>query len=139
MECEGIGPDRAESIAEWFADDENRRLVEELRALGLRFEAGEEDRPRDWLTGQTYVITGTLEGLSREQAQAEQGARREGDEFRLEEDDGPHSRRGAGRLRAGRGSADGRPAGHGNRAWTATGRLEPRRTDPGPAGPGNGR
>jgi DNA ligase (NAD+) len=76
IECDGIGPDRAESIAEWFADEENRRLVEELRALGLRFEAGEEDRPPEGpLTGQTYVITGTLEGMSREQAQAELEAR----------------------------------------------------------------
>ena len=36
MECEGIGPDRAEAIAEWFADEENRALVDELRALGLQ-------------------------------------------------------------------------------------------------------
>ena len=41
-EVEGIGPDRAEAIAEWFADDANRALVEELRALGLRFEIGDE-------------------------------------------------------------------------------------------------
>jgi DNA ligase (NAD+) len=76
MECEGIGPDRAESIAEWFADEENRRLVEELRALGLRFEADKDDRPPEGpLTGQTYVITGTLERWSREQAQAELEAR----------------------------------------------------------------
>jgi DNA ligase (NAD+) len=69
MECEGIGPERAEAIAEWFADDDNRRLVEELRALGLRFEAGEEDRPVEGpLTGKQYVITGTLESLSREEA-----------------------------------------------------------------------
>ena len=40
MEVEGIGPDRAEGIAEWFADDENRRLVAELRELGLRLELG---------------------------------------------------------------------------------------------------
>jgi DNA ligase (NAD+) len=72
MECEGIGTDRAESIAEWFAEDENRRLVDELRSLGLRFESGEEDRPPEGpLNGQTYVITGTLERWSREQAQAE--------------------------------------------------------------------
>jgi DNA ligase (NAD+) len=72
MECDGIGTDRAESIAEWFAEDENRRLVDELRSLGLRFESGEEDRPPEGpLTGQTYVITGTLERWSREQAQAE--------------------------------------------------------------------
>ena len=45
VECEGIGPERAEAIAEWFADEDNRALVEELRALGLRFEADEGDRP----------------------------------------------------------------------------------------------
>src|SRR4029077_7975201 len=43
MECEGTGPERAEAIAEWFADEDNRRLVEELRDLGLRFESDEED------------------------------------------------------------------------------------------------
>ena len=71
MECEGIGPERAEAIAEWFADDDNRALVEDLRGLGLRFEAGEEERPREGpLTGSTYIITGTLERFSREDAQA---------------------------------------------------------------------
>jgi DNA ligase (NAD+) len=71
MECEGIGPERAEAIAEWFADDENRRLVEELRSLGLRFEADEGDRPKEGpLTGRQYVITGTLETYTREQAAA---------------------------------------------------------------------
>jgi DNA ligase (NAD+) len=68
-EVEGIGPDRAESIVEWFSDDQNRALVSELRDLGLRFEAGEEERPKEGpLTGQTYVVTGTLESFSREQA-----------------------------------------------------------------------
>jgi DNA ligase (NAD+) len=71
QEVEGIGPDRAESIAEWFSDEENRKLVEELRELGLRFEAGEEERPVEGpLTGQSYVITGTLERYSREDAKA---------------------------------------------------------------------
>ena len=36
QEVEGIGPERAEAIAEWFSDDENRELVDELRELGLR-------------------------------------------------------------------------------------------------------
>jgi DNA ligase (NAD+) len=68
-EVDGIGPDRAESIAEWFRDERNRALVEELRELGLRFELGEEDRPKEGpLTGNTYVITGTLEQFSRDQA-----------------------------------------------------------------------
>jgi DNA ligase (NAD+) len=71
VEVEGIGPDRAELVAEWFADVENRRLVEELRALGLQMTAGEAERPVEGpLTGHQYVITGTLEGFTREEAKA---------------------------------------------------------------------
>jgi DNA ligase (NAD+) len=71
QEVEGIGPDRAEGIAEWFADEQNRALVQELRDLGLRFELGEEERPKEGpLTGGQYVITGTLERFSREDAKA---------------------------------------------------------------------
>ncbi len=68
-QVEGIGPDRAELIAEWFADEENRKLVEELRALGLQMTAGEAERPVEGpLTGNQYVITGTLEAWSRDEA-----------------------------------------------------------------------
>jgi DNA ligase (NAD+) len=71
QEVEGIGPDRAESIQEWFADEQNRALVAELRGLGLSFEASEAERPVEGpLTGKTYVITGTLASYSREQAKA---------------------------------------------------------------------
>jgi DNA ligase (NAD+) len=70
-EVEGFGPDRAEDVAEWFSDEQNRALVQELRELGLRFELGDEERPREGpLTGQTYVITGTLERFSRDEAKA---------------------------------------------------------------------
>jgi DNA ligase (NAD+) len=70
-EVEGFGDDRAEAVAEWFADDENRALVDELRKLGLRFESGDEDKPVEGpLTGSQYVITGTLENYSREDARA---------------------------------------------------------------------
>jgi DNA ligase (NAD+) len=69
IECEGIGPERAEAIAEWFADEDNGRLVDELRSLGLRFESDEDDKPVEGpLSGTQYVITGTLESMSREQA-----------------------------------------------------------------------
>jgi DNA ligase (NAD+) len=70
-EVEGFGPDRAEIVVEWFADEQNRALVEELRGLGLRFETGEEDKPVEGpLTGRTYVITGTLERFTRDEAAA---------------------------------------------------------------------
>jgi DNA ligase (NAD+) len=69
QEVDGIGPDRAESIADWFEDEGNRALVQELRELGLRFEAGEEERPKEGpLSGRQYVLTGTLESFTREAA-----------------------------------------------------------------------
>jgi DNA ligase (NAD+) len=72
VEAEGIGPERAEAIAEWFRDEDNRRLVTELRELGLRFVVSEEERPVEGpLSGSTYVVTGTLERFTREQAKAE--------------------------------------------------------------------
>jgi DNA ligase (NAD+) len=70
-EVEGFGPDRAEAVAEWFADAEDRALVAELRRLGLNFELTEEEQPREGpLTGRTYVITGTLGRFPREEAKA---------------------------------------------------------------------
>jgi DNA ligase (NAD+) len=70
-EVEGIGPDRAASIAEWFADEANRELVDELRGLALRFEIGDELRPVEGpLSGKSYVITGTLERFTRDEAAA---------------------------------------------------------------------
>jgi DNA ligase (NAD+) len=68
---EGIGPDRAELVAEWFAEDENVALVRELESLGLTMTAGEAERPVEGrLTGRQYVITGTLEGFTRDEAKA---------------------------------------------------------------------
>ncbi|HEY2353904.1 MAG TPA: NAD-dependent DNA ligase LigA [Gaiellaceae bacterium] len=68
-EVEGFGPDRAEDVVDWFADEQNRALVQELRELGLRFEASDAERPKEGpLSGRTYVITGTLERFSRDEA-----------------------------------------------------------------------
>ncbi len=73
---EGIGPDRAELVAEWFAEDENVALVRELESLGLTMTAGEAERPVEGpLTGRQYVITGTLEAYTREEAKAALEAR----------------------------------------------------------------
>src|SRR4029079_9515520 len=59
VEVEGIGPERAEAIVEWFADTENLRLVGELKELGLKFEAGPEERP----------VEGPLHGAARQTPQ----------------------------------------------------------------------
>lgn len=66
---EGIGPDRAELVAEWFAEAENVALVRELESLGLTMRSGEAERPLEGpLSGRQYVITGTLERFTREEA-----------------------------------------------------------------------
>ena len=71
QEVEGVGPDRAVLIGEWFDDAENRSLVEELGSLGVQLVSTEVERPAEGpLTGQQYVITGTLEGFKREEAKA---------------------------------------------------------------------
>ncbi len=71
QEVDGIGPERAEALAEWFRDEENRALVAGLRKLGLRFTISEDERPKEGpLTGKSYVVTGTLERFSRDQAKA---------------------------------------------------------------------
>ena len=93
VEADGIGPERAEAIAEWFRDDDNRALVEELRELGLRFETGEEDKPVEGpLTGQDVRHHRHARGLhARRGRGGARGARREGRQLRLVEDDGARS------------------------------------------------
>ena len=67
----GIGPILAGSVADWFAHTPNRRVVEKLRAAGVCTEADAITRtgPQP-LAGLTFVITGTLPAMSREQAAA---------------------------------------------------------------------
>jgi DNA ligase (NAD+) len=66
MAVDGIGPERAEAIFDWFADDDNKALVAELwPLLDVREEAPAAEGP---LTGKQYVITGTLERFTREEA-----------------------------------------------------------------------
>ncbi|MFN8223496.1 MAG: NAD-dependent DNA ligase LigA [Gaiellales bacterium] len=70
-QVEGFGPDRAELVTDWFADEENQLLVRELSELGLTMAAGEAEQPAEGpLTGTQYVITGTLDRYTREAAKA---------------------------------------------------------------------
>jgi DNA ligase (NAD+) len=62
-----VGPRVAGSIREFFSEETNRQLVEALRAAGLTFTAKKRERTTQ-LTGLTFVLTGTLPTLSREQA-----------------------------------------------------------------------
>ena len=69
---EGVGPTIARSVREWAEDPENRALAEKLERNGVRVADPEPEGERaGLLEGVTVVITGTLEGLSRERAQIE--------------------------------------------------------------------
>ncbi|MGZ4129589.1 MAG: NAD-dependent DNA ligase LigA [Actinomycetota bacterium] len=65
----GIGPEIAASVRAWFDDPENLALVERLRTAGVRLADAMRmaDVPRP-LEGKTIVLTGTMAGLTREQA-----------------------------------------------------------------------
>jgi DNA ligase (NAD+) len=72
MECEDIGEVIARSIVQWYGDSRNRKLIERLRAEGLNFNS-EQYQPRAKagpFAGKTFVLTGTLPNLKREEAAA---------------------------------------------------------------------
>lgn len=67
-----IGPVLAASVCEWFSDEANRRLLERLASAGVRTTGPVSVRPEVTgpLTGKTFVLTGTLAGMTREEAAA---------------------------------------------------------------------
>jgi DNA ligase (NAD+) len=70
QQAEEVGPKVARSISQFFREPRNQELVERLRAAGLRFEHAVVKKERGSLAGLTFVLTGTLPGLTREEAQA---------------------------------------------------------------------
>ena len=66
--AEEVGPKVAESIFQFFREPRNQELVERLRAAGLQFEYAVQRRKGGPLPGLTFVLTGTLPNLSREEA-----------------------------------------------------------------------
>ena len=73
----GIGAEIAQSLRQWFATPANQALLAELELLGFSLAAGEGERQAAapspqvaLLAGASFVLTGTLPGLSRSQAQA---------------------------------------------------------------------
>ncbi len=69
---EGIGPAIAASVAAYFARPESKALIAKLKRAGVRTEAQETARASrgNALAGKTFVITGTLPSMSREEASA---------------------------------------------------------------------
>jgi DNA ligase (NAD+) len=65
-EVEGIGEIVAESVVEWFGEPRNRKLLEKFKRHGVWPAAVERVGGR--LSGQSFVVTGTLENMGREEA-----------------------------------------------------------------------
>jgi DNA ligase (NAD+) len=74
MKAEDIGEVIATSVHAWFRDETNRQLIERLRAAGLTFTSGTWRPPTAVaggpFAGKTFVLTGTLPTLKREEAAA---------------------------------------------------------------------
>jgi DNA ligase (NAD+) len=68
-QVEGIGPTIAQSVCEFFATEQNRAVIEKLRAAGVNFEGPAAPTEPQTLAGMSVVVTGTLEGFSREGAE----------------------------------------------------------------------
>jgi DNA ligase (NAD+) len=67
---DGVGPTIARSVAAWFADERNREFVEKLRAAGMELDVVDGADEPQVLEGRSVVVTGTLDGYSREAAEA---------------------------------------------------------------------
>jgi DNA ligase (NAD+) len=73
-----IGPKIAESIVTYFKEKNNRKLVERLRTAGVALAGEKKIKSETTLSGKTFVLTGTLDRLTREEARArieEQGGK----------------------------------------------------------------
>ncbi|MEW5943446.1 MAG: NAD-dependent DNA ligase LigA [Pseudomonadota bacterium] len=70
QEVPDVGPVVAESIVQFFAEPHNREVIEKLRAAGVRWPEGEgAPKPQAGaVAGKTFVLTGTLPHLTREEA-----------------------------------------------------------------------
>jgi DNA ligase (NAD+) len=70
QQAEEVGPKVSESIRQFFHERRNRELVERLRKAGLTFQHALRKQTGGALAGKTFVITGTLPNLAREEAKA---------------------------------------------------------------------
>lgn len=72
MKAEDVGEVIAQSIVQWTSQDRNRNLIERLRKAGLNFESSmhHSAAAAGPLAGKTFVLTGTLPSMSREEATA---------------------------------------------------------------------
>ena len=65
---DGVGPTIADSIIEWFAEDWHAEIVDSWAAAGVRMEDSRDESVERTLEGLTVVVTGTLNGYTRDGA-----------------------------------------------------------------------
>ncbi len=66
-QIEGVGPNIAESIVDWFSQSANQKILKKLKAAGVWPVAQKDEKKKDGaFSGQTFVVTGTLPTLSRD-------------------------------------------------------------------------
>ena len=67
FEIEGVGPNIAQGVVDWFARPANRKVIKKLKDAGVWPSGGEPLATRQGpFSGRTFVVTGTLEGFTRE-------------------------------------------------------------------------
>jgi DNA ligase (NAD+) len=69
-QIDGIGPVKAQNVAEFFGRPGNQRLLEKITALGLNVRGGRVAPRSDTLVGKTIVVTGSVPDFTREQIEA---------------------------------------------------------------------
>ncbi len=72
-QIEGVGPNIAESIVDWFARPMNQKVLKKLKSVGMWPQGGAaqaESQASDVFAGMTFVVTGTLPTFSRDDAKA---------------------------------------------------------------------
>ena len=67
---EGIGPQRAKSIHAFFQSKDGRKVIAELKSLGMKLTENRRAVPSGGLAGKTVVVTGTLAKYGREEIEA---------------------------------------------------------------------
>ena len=72
QDVEGVGPELAASLRHWFSSDSGSRTIADLKSVGLRMTQPRPPRrtKASAVAGKAFVVTGTLENLSRKQAES---------------------------------------------------------------------
>ena len=70
LEIPDVGPILAKSITTWFGNEQNQKLIEDLRAAGLNFNflGSTSKAANSYFSGKTVVLTGTLDSMGRKEA-----------------------------------------------------------------------